>query len=100
MSEENKTRLFSYDQKLDKDSEYTLPSEIIRTLLDNKYTNITIDISASPKLAAFNAGFSKDKFLKIQEMQSLPENIVYDFLVTKGQLKKSDFMERILHNAG
>lgn len=100
MSEEDKTKLFSYNQKLDNNSEYSIPSEIIQALLDNNYSNITIDISASPKLAAIEAGFSENQFDKIQEIQSLPEKVVYDFLSIKGTMNGSDFMERVLHNAG
>jgi hypothetical protein len=35
-----------------------------------------------------------DKIVKIKTIQSLPEKIVVDFLLTKGSLKK-DFLKRI-----
>jgi|GEM_PF-3165084 len=35
-------------------------------------------------------------FLKIKEMQSLPDAVVLDFLISKGGLKKSDFVKRII----
>lgn len=35
-------------------------------------------------------------FLKIKEMQALPDAVVLDFLISKGGLKKSDFVKRII----
>jgi len=34
-------------------------------------------------------------FVKIKEMQSLPDAVVIDFLISKGGLKNSDFVKRI-----
>ncbi|KUG26075.1 hypothetical protein ASZ90_004099 [hydrocarbon metagenome] len=36
-----------------------------------------------------------NSFIKIKEMQSLPDAVVLEFLISKGKLKNSDFINRI-----
>ncbi|MCL4550980.1 MAG: hypothetical protein M1495_20705 [Bacteroidetes bacterium] len=40
----------------------------------------------------------RELFLKIKSVQSLPDDVVYEFLKSKGKLHSTDFKSKILRN--
>ena len=87
MIDENLTELRSFSIDLQKNKNLEIESGEINKLLDSGFKTVTVKIYGSSKDAAGNLGNDEKLFENIKKMQSLPDNVVYDFLNCKGKLK-------------
>ena len=91
MIKEEFSELLTYDIELLKNEKFQIPAEEIIKLVNSGYKTVTIKILGSSKQASLNLGNSEKLFDNIKKTQSLPDNVVYDFLESKGKLCGSDF---------
>ena len=95
MIDEELTELRSFNIDLQKGKNFELDSAEINKLVDSGFKTVTVKIYGSSKLAAGNLGNNEKLFENIKKMQSLPDNVVYDFLNCKGSLADIDLSKRL-----
>ncbi|OGU33992.1 MAG: hypothetical protein A2068_09640 [Ignavibacteria bacterium GWB2_35_6b] len=95
MIDENLTELRSFNIDLRKNKNLEIVSDEINKLIDSGFKTVTVKIYGSSKDAAVNLGNDKSLFENIKNVQSLPDNVVYDFLKSRGSLADSDLMKRM-----
>lgn len=94
MIDENLTELHSFIIDLQRNKDLEIGSDEINKLIDSGFKTVTVKIYGSSKDAEGNLGNDKSLFENIKKMQSLPDNVVYDFLNCKGKLKNfKNFLE-------
>lgn len=87
MNSEEYTELRSFDIELKKDNSLEIDAGEINRLVEAGFKTVTVKVLGSSKIASGNLGNDEKLFENIKKMQSLPDNIVYDFLNCKGKLK-------------
>ena len=94
MSEEDFTELRSFSIDLNNTDSFEINSKEIKKLVDAGFKNVTVKIYGSSKQASTNLGKDENLFENIKKVQSLPDNVVYDFLNCKGTLADTDLKQR------
>ena len=95
MNNNNQTKLFSYNTDIPDNGKINIPSERFIELKEKGFSEIQISVYGNARKAAIEMGYDLELFEKIRSIQSLPENVVFDFLKTRGILFKSKFEKRI-----
>lgn len=95
MIEENQINLLNYKAKLLENGSFAIPSNEVQKIYNSGIDEVTISISASSNKLNNIAGIDPVLFEKIKNKQSLPLDVVYDFLNCKGKLSKSNFKKRL-----
>ncbi|MGK9477547.1 hypothetical protein [Melioribacter sp. OK-6-Me] len=91
MNKDNLTELISCAAQLNKDNTVTLSEYAIKQINDKKITEFFVTIFYDARKLAILEGYSEELFDRIQKTQGIPYSTVYDFLRTKGSLKKENF---------
>jgi hypothetical protein len=84
MNKENLTELFSFKTEILDDGNVKIPAEKLLELKNKGFVEVTIAVFGESKTAAGNTGIDPVLFENIKKMQGLPDDIVLDFLKTKG----------------
>lgn len=95
MIDENLTELCSFNIDLKKNKNLEIVNKEINKFIDSGYKTVTVKIYGSFSVESGNFDNDKKLFENIKNLQSLPDNVVYDFLNCKGSLADSDLMKRI-----
>jgi len=95
MYEENLSKLLSFETKIKSDGSVDLPAEKLKKLFDNGYCEIKIDIYGETIKAVENSGLDINLFNQIKFIQKLPDNVVLNFMKSKGSLVNSNIQARI-----
>ncbi|MGD8778989.1 MAG: hypothetical protein PVH88_08510 [Ignavibacteria bacterium] len=95
MIEENQINLLSFKVQLSENGSFEIPVEEMRQIYNSGIDKVTVTISASPNKLNKISGIDNELFQKIKNKQSLPSDVVYNFLNCKGKLSKSRFKEKL-----
>ncbi len=95
MIEESQKNLLNYKAKLLENGDLEFPREEIRKIYESGIDEVTISISVSSNKLNNIAGIDQKVFEKIKEKQSLPPEVVFDFLNCKGKLSESNFEKKL-----
>ncbi|KAB2839169.1 MAG: hypothetical protein F9K45_10455 [Melioribacteraceae bacterium] len=87
MNDEELIELRSFNIDLEKNLNFYFDNNEIEFWLNSGFKQISVKIFGSPQKASQNLGNDTKLFENIKKMQSLPDNIVYDFLNCKGKIK-------------
>ena len=72
-----------------------LPDDVLEILNELNIKSVKVELSAATEDMISKLGINFYKFERIKNIQSLPENIVIDFLSCRGVLSKNKLSERI-----
>lgn len=95
MNEENLSKLLSFETKIKSDGSVDLPAEELKNLFNNGFREVKIDIYGETIKAVENSGLDINLFNQIKFTQKLPDNVVLNFLKSKGSLVNSNIQSRI-----
>ncbi len=95
MNEDNFIKLDSFFTKIKNDGTIDLPDKVFKKILHRGFDEIRIDIYGNIEQAIKNSEIQPDIFYKIKSIQKIPDNVVLNFLNTKGRLYTSNIKERI-----
>ncbi|MEJ5352171.1 MAG: hypothetical protein WHS65_11345 [Melioribacteraceae bacterium] len=95
MNEENLSKLLSFETKIKSDGSLDLPFEELKNLFNNGFHEVKIDIYGETIKAVENSGLDINLFNQIKFIQKLPDNVVLNFLKSKGSLVNSNIQARI-----
>ncbi len=96
MAENDDTLLLSFPAKIGNNGELNYDHEKLEELSAAGYNDVRIEIYGSAKMVSDLKGFDKKIFTRIKRIQSIPENVVLDFLNSKGSILNEDFSVRTL----
>lgn len=96
MNDEMKTEVFSFYAEIDSEGELKIPKEKLKTLRQKGFKEVLVNIYGSARDAAENTGLDVQTFDKIKNVQSLPDLVVLDFIKSKGSLKNSGFINKLI----
>lgn len=94
MNDEKISEINSFVVNLEKNKKFEISTEDVNKLIDNGFSDVTIKIFASSKKAAINLGINKALFENIQNVQSLPDFAIYNFLKSKGKLFDNNIINK------
>ena len=95
MIDEELTELSSFNFDLQKGEKLEFDADEINKIAESGFKTVTVKIYGSSKQASGNLGNDEKLFENIKKTQSLPDNIVYDFLNCKGSLAEIDLLKRL-----
>ncbi|MBU2491346.1 MAG: hypothetical protein KJ571_01895 [Bacteroidetes bacterium] len=88
MIKDDLSELGSFEIKLRQNENFEISAEKINSLIDSGFKTVIVKLYGSSKKAAANLGHNETLFENIKKVQSLPDNIVYDFFESKGKISR------------
>ncbi len=96
MDEYNDEIFFSFETKVDNNGIIKIPSKEFKKLITNNIFEIIVEIRPKNIFPNLNdLDINEKVFNRIKEVQGLPEDIVLNFLKSKGKIKNKNFMKSI-----
>lgn len=86
MNKENLTELFSFKAEISDGGGIIFPAEKLLELKNKGFVEVTIAVFGESKAEMVNSGINPVLLENIKKMQGLTDEIVLDFLKTKGAL--------------
>ena len=95
MNDEKYSELFSFESEIKENGEIDFPTDTLKTLFHNGFSEIKVSVFGDAKKIAEKNGVDPLLFEKVKSVQGLPDYAVLDMLMAKGSIADSEFINRI-----
>lgn len=95
MNNKSTNKLFDFRTTINEDGGINIPKEKFRQLKQEGINEVIISVDVDFIDATNKSGMDTEMLTKIEELQSLPRDVVFYFMKSKGSLAGSRFFDRI-----
>lgn len=95
MNNKSTNKLFDFRSAINEDGGINIPKEKFLKLKEEGINEVLISVDVDFMNTVQKSGMDMELLTKIEEVQSLPRDVVFHFMKSKGSFAGSQFFDRI-----